>query len=69
MGMREGTIVRWLKAEGDAVAEDEALAVIEAEKVEDSLYSTDNGILQRIIVPEGSTVLVGTVLAMLNEPG
>ena len=47
MGMSEGTITTWLKGVGDTVAEDEPLAEIEAEKVEETLESPAAGTLSR----------------------
>ena len=60
MGMSEGTITAWLKSIGDSVAEDEALADIEAEKVTETLESPASGTLVEILVPEGDTVEVRT---------
>jgi pyruvate/2-oxoglutarate dehydrogenase complex dihydrolipoamide acyltransferase (E2) component len=66
MGMSEGTITTWLKAVGDTVAEDEALAEVEAEKVEETLESPATGTLTEIVVPEGETVEVRTVVAYIE---
>lgn len=66
MGMSEGTITSWLKAVGDTVAEDEPLAEVEAEKVEETLESPAAGTLVEIVVPEGDTVEVRTVVAYLE---
>jgi pyruvate/2-oxoglutarate dehydrogenase complex dihydrolipoamide acyltransferase (E2) component len=66
MGMSEGTITSWLKAVGDTVAEDEPLAEVEAEKVEETLESPASGILSEIVVPEGETVEVRTVVAYIE---
>jgi pyruvate/2-oxoglutarate dehydrogenase complex dihydrolipoamide acyltransferase (E2) component len=66
MGMSEGTITAWLKAVGDTVAEDEALAEVEAEKVEETLESPATGTLTEIVVPEGETVEVRTVVAYIE---
>ena len=68
MGMQEGTILSWLKNEGERVIEDEPLAEVEAAKVEETLYSPATGVLARIIVPEGATVPVRTVLALITSP-
>ena len=56
MGMSEGTITTWLKAVGDQVSEDEPLAEVEAEKVEETLESPATGTLVELRVPEGETV-------------
>ena len=66
MGMSEGTITTWLKAVGDTVAEDEPLAEVEAEKVEETLESPAAGTLTEIVVPEGETVEVRTVVAYIE---
>ena len=66
MGMSEGAITAWLKAVGDEVAEDEALAEVEAEKVEETLESPATGTLVEILVPEGDTVEVRTVVAVIE---
>lgn len=66
MGMSEGTITTWLKAVGDQVSEDEALAEVEAEKVEETLESPATGTLAEIVVPAGETVEVRTVVAYIE---
>jgi pyruvate/2-oxoglutarate dehydrogenase complex dihydrolipoamide acyltransferase (E2) component len=66
MGMNEGTITSWLKNVGDTVAEDESLAEVEAEKVEETLEAPASGTLAEIVVPEGETVEVRTVVAYIE---
>jgi pyruvate/2-oxoglutarate dehydrogenase complex dihydrolipoamide acyltransferase (E2) component len=66
MGMSEGTITTWLKAVGDQVSEDEPLAEVEAEKVEETLESPATGTLTEIRVAEGETVEVRTVVAIIE---
>lgn len=66
MGMSEGTITAWLKSIGDSVAEDEALADIEAEKVTETLEAPASGTLVEILVPEGDTVEVRTPVAVID---
>ena len=66
MGMNEGTITSWLKNVGDSVTEDEPLAEVEAEKVEETLESPATGTLSEIVVPEGETVEVRTVVAYIE---
>ncbi|MCE2490789.1 MAG: 2-oxo acid dehydrogenase subunit E2 [Anaerolineae bacterium] len=65
----EGTVSRWLKREGDAIAEYEPLLEIITDKVDTEIPSPAAGVLLRIHVPEGETVAVGTVLAEIGEPG
>ncbi|MDO9378105.1 MAG: biotin/lipoyl-containing protein [Nocardioidaceae bacterium] len=66
MGMSEGTIVEWHKEVGDSVTEDEALAEVEAEKVEETLESPATGKIVEIKVPKGETVDVRTVVAIIE---
>ena len=66
MGMSEGTITTWLKAVGDSVTEDEPLAEVEAEKVEETLESPATGTLTEIVVTEGTTVDVRSVVAYIE---
>ena len=66
MGMSEGTINSWLKKVGDQVDEDEPLAEVEAEKVEETLESPATGRLSEVLVPEGETVEVRTVVAVIE---
>lgn len=65
MGMLEGTVVEWYKQEGDEVDQGEPLAEIEAAKTVEDLLAPEAGVLQRIVVPEGETVPVQEVLAVL----
>ena len=66
MGMSEGTITLWHKAVGDKVTEDEPLAEVEAEKVEETLEAPATGTITEIVVQEGETVPVRTVLAFIE---
>ncbi|MGA8730225.1 MAG: 2-oxo acid dehydrogenase subunit E2 [Terracidiphilus sp.] len=63
----EGTITRWLKQPGDAVQKDEPLFEISTDKVDAEIPSPVDGILHEIKVPEGFTVQVNTVVAVLAE--
>jgi len=67
MGMSEGKLVRWLKTAGDTVAEDEPLAEVEAEKTSETLESPGAGKIIEILVPEGETVAVRTVVAIIEK--
>jgi 2-oxoglutarate dehydrogenase E2 component (dihydrolipoamide succinyltransferase) len=62
----EGTITRWLKQIGDAVAEDEMLFEVSTDKVDSEVPSPTGGYLSEILVPEGETVDVGTRLAVIS---
>lgn len=67
--MTEGTLVKWLKKEGDAVAMDEAIAEVETDKATMEMQSFDEGILHKIYVKEGEAVPLGAKLALLLEEG
>lgn len=69
MGMNDGMIVKWLKKEGDQVAEGEHLVEIESAKVNSEVESPAAGTLARIVVPEGAVVVPGTVIAVILAPG
>ena len=69
MGMNEGQVVKWLKAVGDPVVKGDPLVEIESTKVSAEVEATADGTLGRIIVDEGKTVPVGTVLGLLLESG
>ncbi|MGS0685479.1 biotin/lipoyl-containing protein [Nakamurella sp. GG22] len=66
MGMSEGAITSWLKSVGETVTEDEPLAEVEAEKVEETLEAPATGTLVEILVPEGETVEVRTLVAVIE---
>jgi len=66
MGMSEGTLISWLKQVGDTVAEDEPLAEVETEKAEETLESPASGTLVEIVVPEGQTVEVRSIIAFIE---
>ncbi|MGH3085038.1 MAG: biotin/lipoyl-containing protein, partial [Gaiellaceae bacterium] len=65
----EGTILKWLKQEGDQVALDEPLFEISTDKVDTEVPSSAAGTLTKILVAEGETVAVGTELAEISEAG
>src|SRR5580765_6654492 len=65
----EGTILKWLKREGDAVARDEPLFEISTDKVDTEVPSPVAGTVTKILVDEGATVPVGTALMEISEAG
>jgi pyruvate dehydrogenase E2 component (dihydrolipoamide acetyltransferase) len=67
-GMESGTIVRWLKSEGDAVEKGEPLYELDTEKVTQEVESDASGVLLKIVVAEGE-VPVGRTVAIIGEPG
>jgi pyruvate dehydrogenase E2 component (dihydrolipoamide acetyltransferase) len=67
--MVDGKIVEWKKKEGEAVQKGEILFVIETEKVTYEFEAPVGGTLGRILVSEGETVVVGTVVSHILQPG
>src|ERR1044072_6337888 len=63
----EGTIGRWLKQPGDRVERDEPLVEIQTDKVNAEVTSPVAGILQRILLPEGTTAAVTTDMAIIGD--
>ena len=62
----EGTVSRWLKRVGDAVKRDEPLFEISTDKVDAEIPSPSAGVLVEIVVAEGVTVEIQTVVARLE---
>ena len=69
MEMQDGTIVKWLKQEGDSVVEGEPIVEVETAKIQTELESTASGILVHIMVAEGTLVPVRGLLAIVADPG
>ncbi len=68
--MTEGNLARWLKAEGDTVAAGDVLAEIETDKATMEFEAVDDGILGRVLVPEGAEgIAVNTPIALLLAEG
>lgn len=63
----EGTIIEWVKQEGDRVQKDETVLAISTEKVDAEIPAPASGVLSRILVQAGEVVPVGSVLAMITE--
>ena len=66
--MAEGTLVRWLKHEGETVAKGEVLAEIETDKATVEVEASVSGTVRRLLVGEKSTVPVGAPIAILGSP-
>ncbi len=66
--MTEGTIVRWLKNEGDAVERGEIIAEIETDKANVEIEAFESGVFRKTIASEGDTVEVGQVIAVIASP-
>jgi pyruvate dehydrogenase E2 component (dihydrolipoamide acetyltransferase) len=67
--MAEGTLVRWVKAEGEKVIKGDILAEIETDKATVEVQSFSSGVLLKHLVDEGISVPVGEPIAILGEPG
>src|ERR1700678_1594887 len=65
----EGTLTKWLKNVGDAVEKDEPLFEISTDKVDAEIPSPVAGVLSEIKFPEGATVEVNRVVAVISETG
>lgn len=64
--MEEGTVAEWLKREGESVAKDEALLMVEMDKGTLEVPSPAAGVLRRIVVQAGTTVPVRTLIAEIG---
>ncbi len=62
----EGTIIKWVKKEGDRIERDETILEISTDKVDSEIPSTASGVLAKILVGEGQTVAVGTPIAQIE---
>ena len=69
VSVSEGTITKWNKQVGDTIEADETLLEISTDKVDTEVPSPASGVVTEIIVPEGETVEVGTVLARIGGEG
>ncbi len=67
--MTEGTVVRWLKKEGDEIEIGDIIAEIETDKATMEMEAFDEGTLSQISVQEGGKAPVGSVIAILLEDG
>jgi len=65
--MTEGTVSKWLKHEGDLIQEGESLVEITTEKINTEMESPASGLLAKILIQEGETVEVGTLLSIIEE--
>jgi 2-oxoglutarate dehydrogenase E2 component (dihydrolipoamide succinyltransferase) len=65
----EGTITKWLKKEGDSVQKDEPLFEISTDKVDAEIPAPIAGVLSQIKVPQGTTVQINTVVAVIGGTG
>lgn len=68
MGMHDGTVVQWLKKEGEPVNQGEPLVEVESAKVSSVVEAERSGVLLRVLVAEGTNVPVRTVLGLIGSP-
>jgi pyruvate dehydrogenase E2 component (dihydrolipoamide acetyltransferase) len=66
VSVSEGTVTKWLKNVGDAIEADEPLLEISTDKVDTEVPAPGDGVLSEILVQEGETVAVGTLLARIG---
>lgn len=67
--MNEGTILRWLKQEGDSIQRGDVLAEVATDKADLEIESFHEGTLTQICVPQGTTVKVGSLIAIIGDQG
>src|SRR3989441_6169621 len=67
--MEEGRLVKWTKHEGDPVKSGDTLAEVETDKAIMELVARADGQLLKVMVPEGTTVPVGNIVAWIGKPG
>lgn len=67
--MEEGTLVEWLKSEGDSVEEGELIAEIETDKATMEMESFHDGVLLKLIAKKGDALAVGAPLAVVGKKG
>ena len=63
----EGTITKWLKEPGDKVERDESLFEISTDKVDSEVPAPESGVLEAVFFPEGETVEINTVVAVIGD--
>ena len=63
----EATVSKWLKSQGEKVSADEPLVELETDKVNVEVPSPTSGVLGSIVVKEGETVNVGSLLGTVNN--
>src|SRR5580765_7654706 len=68
-GMEAGTIVRWLKSEGDMVEKGEPLYELDTDKVTQEVEADAGGVLLKILAGEGEQIEVGKRIAVIGEEG
>ena len=67
--MERGAVVKWYKAEGEAVKEGDLLAQIETDKITNDIESPISGVLVKILVAEGQEAEVLSTIAIIGSEG
>jgi pyruvate/2-oxoglutarate dehydrogenase complex dihydrolipoamide acyltransferase (E2) component len=67
--METGKVIKWLKQEGDRVQGGDILAEVETDKADVEMEAFGAGVLRKILVPAGAQAPVGTLIAVIAEPG
>jgi pyruvate/2-oxoglutarate dehydrogenase complex dihydrolipoamide acyltransferase (E2) component len=67
MGIDEGTIIQWLKAEGDFVAQGEPIVEVETAKATETVEAPVSGRLSRILTPAGQAAAVNSQIGLIEE--
>ena len=68
-GMESGTIVRWLKSEGESVEKGDPLYELDTEKVTQEVEAESSGVLLKILAGEGEEIEVGKAIAVIGQEG
>lgn len=67
--MEDGTVSAWLKKEGDTVKKGDPMCEITTEKLTNEIEATADGVILKIVVPEGETVDCQATIAIIGEEG
>ncbi|MBL4655658.1 MAG: 2-oxo acid dehydrogenase subunit E2, partial [Bacteroidia bacterium] len=67
--VHEATITKWLKAVGDKIDSEESILEIATDKVDSEVPSPESGVMAEILFNEGETVVVGSIIAIINTNG
>ena len=65
--MQEGTLVRWVKSEGESINKGDVLAEIETDKATVEVESSASGVVRRLLVDQGAVVPIGAAIAVIGN--
>ena len=68
LAMEDGTLTKWSVAPGQSVAKGQEIADIETTKIANVFESPAEGVIRRLVAPEGQTLPVGALLAVIADP-